>query len=235
MCVCVLSSPHVEGAAREERLALRAARLAESMHNFHGVSPDGSVTGYGPRQVMDRAGLGQNTGGEGGTPGMHDGRTRGGGGGGGGLAGADKRGGGDADEGQGEGEGDGDDRGALDEVVAAELRLHPFFSTFRKSEVDAVRRRSRRFSVAMGQRMFRQGDPGSSMFIVAKGIAMVFLEDHLGRRTKIDELTSGHSIGEGGRGLLFWHYSPEPLRFGPCGPCAFCFSPSVDSVAARRQ
>jgi hypothetical protein len=33
------------------------------------------------------------------------------------------------------------------------------------------------------------------MFIVVKGVAMVFYEDHLGRRTKIDELTAGQSIG----------------------------------------
>jgi CRP-like cAMP-binding protein len=48
----------------------------------------------------------------------------------------------------------------------------------------------------MGQRLFQQGDRGSSMFFVASGVGIVFLEDGEGRRTVVGELTAGQCVGE---------------------------------------
>ena len=210
--------------AREDRLQLRAARLADSMRNYHGVAAtdetDGRVTA---RKLMANVGLAgeldqedeplqlgrrrvsvhpddEPSGGKtsrsvvtaasGGRRRLGEGI----------LDGGVSRGGGG---------------GAFDETVASGLRLHPFFSALSAREILAVGRRSQRFSVEMGQRVFRQADPGSSMFIIVKGIAIVFYEDSHGKRVKVDELTEGQSIGE--TSLLLGEPRPATIVASPPG------------------
>jgi len=196
---------------RDERLALRAGRLAVSIRNFHGMPPEGEQDGrVTARVIVSGVGL-----------------VRGGGGGGdqdpsddpfpGGFGFGNNndqnkssdtvsrmpatpfKGTGGWGGGNGNGGEEGGEEGgfaAFDDDVVTGLRLHSVFSTFTRAEMNAVQRRSHRFNVAMGQRVFRQGDEGASIFIVVKGVAVVFYEDHLGRRTKVDELTAGQTVGE---------------------------------------
>jgi hypothetical protein len=153
----------LDAAAREERLALRAGRLGESIRNFHGVPANGETDGrVTARKLMGRVGLvGGSDDPSGGADDMLPLKL-------GGISKDDAAAAerkriarfGNDNNTKNNGGGDGDSEGAFDEVVAAGLRLHPFFSTFTTSEVHAVRRRSQRFPVEMGHRMFRQGDAG---------------------------------------------------------------------------
>ena len=156
---------------QQHRLALRAGRLAESIKNFHGVAMDGEEDGQGSaRTMVGRVGLATAAGDPSPfsfsfahTDGGGGGGGSGGGEGGGAISGGGSGGGGGSSGGEG-----GDGEGGFDDEVRTGLRLHPVFLTFTKLEMDAVRRRSDRVSVDMGQRLFRQGEAGSSMFIVVR-------------------------------------------------------------------
>jgi CRP/FNR family cyclic AMP-dependent transcriptional regulator len=72
----------------------------------------------------------------------------------------------------------------------------PLFENFNQEERDLLASQLDEVEFAAGQLIFRRGDPGGAIFIVASGEVEVFLEDSTGTRIVFETVKTGEFFGE---------------------------------------
>jgi len=72
----------------------------------------------------------------------------------------------------------------------------PFFQLMDDQEREELARRLDEVKYAAGHVIFKQGDPGDSMYVIRSGTAEVFFKDDTGSRIVLDTPSAGDFIGE---------------------------------------
>ena len=82
------------------------------------------------------------------------------------------------------------------ELLKTLSHAFPGMKDFDDKEIDELGNYLQRFSLAKGEALFQQGDPGDCMYIISRGCLAVFLENPDGQTQKIDVLDPGATVGE---------------------------------------
>jgi CRP-like cAMP-binding protein len=81
-------------------------------------------------------------------------------------------------------------------VGSAVLSRVPLFSDLPPDELEALSTRLRRLEHAKGDVIFRQGDPGSSLYIIQSGAVNITLSSRAGQQMILARLGAGEFFGE---------------------------------------
>jgi CRP/FNR family cyclic AMP-dependent transcriptional regulator len=76
------------------------------------------------------------------------------------------------------------------------LRRTAIFRALGDTAVDALLVCLRVREVTAGEVLFRQGDPGASMLIVADGVLIATVKNHSGQEQEINRMGPGETVGE---------------------------------------
>lgn len=95
------------------------------------------------------------------------------------------------------------------------LRKVPFFRDTPEDEFEQVASRLRRRTAPAGEAIIRQGERGSSLFLVARGVIRVTVEED-GKRQDVATLMAGDFFGE----MALLHSAPRAATCRAVTPCA---------------